>query len=322
MKAVLASGPGEFACLDMPAPPAPPGGRVLAVEAAGVCAADRMIWAGTGPWELTWPFVPGHEILGRDLATGERLTAEVAIPCGTCQLCADGRAHLCPHAAHLGSALPGGFAQQVALPATARVHAVPDSLPRAAAVLAEPMACAVHAVRRAGVRAGATVAVIGLGAVGALAVVAARARDAGRILAVVRSQAKADLARRLGAEPVLAGDDGAGARTGPVSGQAEAVIECSGDAAAGDLALRLAAPGGRVCLYSVYPAPARLDLNQISEFKELTVTGGHLAPGCFPEAISLLAAVPAAAHAQEIALADFRRALAGPRPRVKAALVP
>lgn len=321
MRAVLASGPGRFACRDIGAPQLPPGGRVLAVEAAGVCAADRMIWNGTGPWELAWPFVPGHEILGRDVATGERLTVEVGIPCGTCRRCTGGRYHLCPRARHLGSGLSGGFAQQVALPAQARVHAVPDGLPRAVAVLAEPMACAVHAVRRADVRPGTTVAVIGLGTVGALAVVAARARGASRILAVVRSRAKAGLARCLGAEPVPS--DGDGAWTGPLTDRAEAVIECSGDPDAADLALRLAAPGGRVCLYSVYPAPARVDLNQVSEFKELTVTGGHLAPGCFPEAISLLRDVPEAVHAEEMGLADFRQALAAwPRPRVKMALLP
>jgi hypothetical protein len=53
------------------------------------------------------------------------------------------------------------------------------------------------------------------------------------------------------------------------------------------------------------------------------VTGGHLAPGCFPEAILLLPDVPAEVHAEEVGLADFRRALAGwPRQRVKMALLP
>ena len=322
VKAVLAHAPGRFEYADVPEPVPAPGTRVLRVEAAGVCAADRMLWHGTGPWQVGWPFVPGHELLGRDVVTGERLTAEVSLPCGCCRHCRGSHGNLCRQARHIGSDLPGGFAEWVALPAGTRVHLVPDSLPPAAAVLAEPMACAVHAVRRAGVGPGDTVAVIGLGAVGALAVLAARARSAERVLALVRSGPKAELARLLGAEPVAvpAGDDAAGAG---LDACADAVIECSGDPAAAALALRLAAPGGRVCFYSVYPSSATVDLNLISEFKELTVSGGHLAPGCFPEAISLLATMPAELQASQLPLAEFERALqAPPYPRVKAALVP
>jgi len=91
------------------------------------------------------------------------------------------------------------------------------ALPAVAAVLAEPMACALHAVRRAGVRAGDAVAVVGLGSVGALAVHAARAAGA-EVAAVVRSRAKAALARRLGA-------------TADVVDAPRVVIECSGSAA-------------------------------------------------------------------------------------------
>ena len=54
-------------------------------------------------------------------------------------------------------------------------------------------------------------------------------------------------------------------------------------------ALELVAPGGRVVLYGVYPRPVTLDANQVAEFKELTVVGGHLAPGQFPDAVALLA---------------------------------
>jgi threonine dehydrogenase-like Zn-dependent dehydrogenase len=325
VRAVTAHGPYAFECAGTPAPDVSPGSRLVRVEATGVCAADRMLWHGTGPWQVRWPFVPGHEILGRDAGTGERLTVEVKVPCGQCRYCRAGRGNLCPRGRHIGSSLPGGFAELLVLPPEALVHPVPDELPRAAAVLAEPMACALHAVTRAAVKAGDTVAVIGLGAVGALAVVCARARLASRVLAVVRTSEKAELAKRIGAEPVAAG--GAAARGVPAvedaEGLADAVIECSGDPAAAATALALAAPGGRVCLYSVYPGPATVDLNQVSEFKELTVAGGHLAPGCFPEAIRLLAGVPAELHAAGADLADFKRVLDHPDPsHVKVALLP
>ena len=310
MKALVARGPGAFAVEDVAEPVVAPGGRLVHVEAAGVCAADRKLHSGDHPWgELRWPFTPGHELLGRDDDTGERLTCEVKVPCGACRWCRDGRENLCPHGAHLGSGFPGAFAERLALPPGARVHRVPDDLPTEAAVLAEPMACAVHAVRRAGVRAGDTVTIIGLGAIGALAVHAALAAGAD-VAVALRSDAKADLARRLGAEPAAA--------------QARVVIECSGSADGAARALEFAEPGGTVCLFGVYPDRVVLDVNRIAEFGELTVVGGHLAPGAFPAAIELLADVDSAAVVTATRpLGDFAAALApATTPRLKEVLLP
>lgn len=324
MKGVLARGPGRFDHADLAEPVLPDGGRILAVEATGVCAADRMLWNGTGPWAVSWPFVPGHEILGRDVHTGVRCTVEVKVPCGRCRYCAAGRTNLCPRGRHFGSDLPGGFAERIAVPPGAAVHPVPDSLDRDAAVLAEPMACAVHAVRRAAVTTGDRVAVIGLGAVGALAVVAARARSARGVVAVVRGGYKAELAQCLGAEPLSTVDAEPLSTVDDGRDGFDAVIECSGDPDAAELALRLAAPGGRVCLYSVYPRRSSVDLNQVAEFKELTVAGGHLAPGCFPEALALLPSVPAHLLVTGVRpLSAVERALEpADRPRVKEVVVP
>ncbi len=311
MRALVARGPGAFAVEEVPEPVVAPGGRLVHVEAAGVCAADRKLYTGQHPWgELEWPVVPGHELLGVDDATSERITCEVKVPCGRCRCCASGRGNLCPTGPHLGSGIPGAFAERLALPPDALVHRVPAALATTAAVLAEPMACALHAVRRAGVRAGDAVTVIGLGSVGALAVHAARAAGA-EVAAVVRSQAKATLARRLGAS-VDVGD------------APRVVIECSGSAAGAAAALRLVAPGGSVCYFGVYPPTVALDLNQVAEFKELTVVGGHLAPGCFPEAVELLSTVDAdAVVTARRPLAQFRVALEpSVAPRVKEVLVP
>lgn len=322
MRAVVARGPGDFGVEEVPEPVPPAGGRLVQVEAAGVCAADRMLWRGDGPWDgLRWPFVPGHEVLGRDVATGERLTVEVMVPCGRCPRCVAGRTNLCPHGTHVGSGIPGGFAERLALPPAARVHAVPDRLPLAAAVLAEPMACALHAVRRAAVRPGDSVVVLGLGSIGSLAVHAARAEGAARVVAVTRSAARSAFAVEIGADRAVS------ERTAEaeLAGGADVVLECSGDPRLAATALRLATPGGRVGLYGVYRRPATVDLNQITEFKELTVTGGHLAPGCFPDAIRMLADVCGDRLVTAVRPLDAVRAALAPatgRARVKEVLVP
>jgi 2-desacetyl-2-hydroxyethyl bacteriochlorophyllide A dehydrogenase len=286
MRAVVARGPGSFSVEQVPEPA---GGLVVEVEAAGVCAADRMLFSGRHPWgELAWPFTPGHELLGRvvgsdgRLPAGTRVTAEVKLPCGACEACARVEPHLCPHGRHLGSGIPGAFAERVALPAEALVHAVPDELTTRQAVLAEPMACALHAVRRAGVQPGDRVAVAGLGGLGAVAVHAARAQGAAHVTAVVRSSEKALLARQLGYDAAV---------QQPAEGSYDTVLDVSGSVDAVDVLLRAVRPGGSVGVYGVYDRPLSLDLNSLAEFGELTVAGGHLAPGCFPDAIALLGQV-------------------------------
>jgi L-iditol 2-dehydrogenase len=287
MRAVVARGPGRFAVEQVDTPGA---GLVVEVEAAGVCAADRMLFTGRHPWgALDWPFTPGHELLGRVVTTdgrhpvGTRITAEVKLPCGDCAACERAQEHLCPTGAHLGSArVPGAFAEQVALPERARVHVVPESLTTRQAVLAEPMACAVHAVRRAGVRPGDRVAVAGLGGLGALAVHAARSQGASHVTAVVRSEAKAALAVSLGYDA---------ASSAPQDAAYDTVLDVSGSVEAVAVLLEAVRPGGRVGLYGVYDRPLPLDLNRLAELGELSLSGGHLAPGCFPEALQLLAGV-------------------------------
>jgi L-iditol 2-dehydrogenase len=286
MRAVVASGPGDFRVREVDEPAGP---LVVQVEAAGVCAADRMLWSGRHPWgELSWPMTPGHELLGRVVVgddrfpAGTRVTAEVKLPCGTCDWCRRGETHLCPHGGHLGSGIPGAFAERLALPAEALVHAVPEDLTTNQAVLAEPMACALHAVRRAGVRPGDRVAIAGLGGLGALAVHAARAEGASAVTAVVRTPGKFLLAGALGYDT---------ATTSPEDGAYDVVLDVSGSVDAVAVLLKAVRAGGRVGVYGVYDRPLPLDLNALAEFGELTVSGGHLAPGCFPDAIALLAGV-------------------------------
>ena len=132
------------------------------------------------------------------------------------------------------------------------------------------------------VRPGDRVAVAGLGGLGAVAVHAARAQGARHVTAVVRSPEKAALARRLGYD--AATDD-------PPDVAYDTVLDVSGSVDAVGVLLRAVRPGGRVGVYGVYDRPLPVDLNRLAEFGELSLSGGHLAPACFPEALELLGLV-------------------------------
>jgi L-iditol 2-dehydrogenase len=168
---------------------------------------------------------------------------------------------------------------------------------------------------------------MGAGAIGCAAIAVAVSRGA-EVLALVRSEERAQVAREAGAHPIIAAGDGAVAALRRAAGQVDGVIECTGVAALVPTALEVVRPGGRVVLYGVYRAPALLDLNLVAELKEIDVRGGHLAPhGAFGEAIRLLAdgAVDGARlithrHTLDDVLAALEPAV-GPT-RVKAVLEP
>jgi len=303
MRAVVAHGAGDFR-LEEVADPVLDGGAIVRVEAAGVCAADRMIHAGDSPWELEFPFVPGHEVVGTvtaidpdtathwGVAVGDRVVPEVMVPCGECALCRRDRMHLCRDGRHIGSSLPGGWAEQIWLPPEAVVWRVPDGLPPEEAVMAEPLAGAIHAIERADPGHEDTLVISGVGAIGAAAIAyVAAARPVGSLLALVTSPERGELARELGAHDTI--DVRA---TDPRSALAEhfdgigpdVFVELSGRTEAVDLALDAIVPGGRIVLYGVYRERGTIDWNVVAEFKELEIRGGHLAPHSFAAALDLL----------------------------------
>ena len=134
---------------------------VLTVETAGICGSDLHM-LGLGPSEVTL----GHEFGGR-LPDGRRVAVRPIGRCGSCDSCREFRANLCADAfaRFQGGAIDGGFADRVAVdPDT--VFPLYDSQTAGAAALAEPIAVAVHGVRRVDVQPGMSVAVVGAGSVG------------------------------------------------------------------------------------------------------------------------------------------------------------
>ena len=195
-----------------------PGGVLLRVRACGICGSDLHVLRGGWPPQPYWV---GHEIAGEvleadpdsGLRAGEHVAVEPIISCGHCRYCEGGAYNHCLQMDFVGGSLPGGYADYLHVPTARALHRVPPTLPWEEAALAEPLAVGVHALRLADLRAGMRVAIVGGGAIGLLALQAARALGAGPIGLLAKYDHQAALARRLGAAATaLSGAEGAPAR--------------------------------------------------------------------------------------------------------------
>lgn len=212
MKAVCLRGPnGKLEVEDRPRPSPGPGEILLRVRACGICHGDLMMRAGAFPF-VRFPVVPGHEIAGVVEEVGSGVTtwkpgdraglSVLYTSCGTCPQCARGAENLCSVWEWTGMMHDGGYADFVIARADYAV-ALPDQLPD---LEAAPLMCAgvtvYSGLLHSGVGSGHKVAVIGLGGLGHLAVLYARAMGA-RVAVLSTHAGKEAEAKQLGAERFL-----------------------------------------------------------------------------------------------------------------------
>lgn len=196
-------------------PPADPGpGEVrVAVHAAGICHSDAHYRAGVSPMgEL--PLTLGHEIAGvvdklgpgvTTLAAGQRVCLHYFVSCGECVECRAGHEQFCERYAMLGHHRDGGFAEFITVPARNAVP-LPDPIPfDQGAIMMCSSVTSLHALRKARLRLGETVAIFGSGGLGVSAIPLARALGARAVYAVDIRADKLAGASRLGATPIDAG---------------------------------------------------------------------------------------------------------------------
>lgn len=200
---------------EVPAPTAPAGGVVVEVHATGLCKSDWHAWVGHD--DVALPHVPGHELAGviaeigegvHDWSVGDRVTVPFVMGCGECEWCRSGNAQVCPRQEQPGFTQWGSFAERVVVRAAdTNLVAIPDGVSfEAAAALGCRFATAFRALTgRARVRPDEWVTVVGAGGVGLSAVMIGAALGA-RVIAVDRTPAALDVARRLGAEHTILAD--------------------------------------------------------------------------------------------------------------------
>jgi 2-desacetyl-2-hydroxyethyl bacteriochlorophyllide A dehydrogenase len=209
MRAVVVERPGAAELQNVPMPAPGPGEVLVRVAAAGICGSDVEVLEGRRPPRyVRYPIIPGHEWAGtveavgrdvEDLSEGAAVVTEGFRACGECARCREGLTNLCDvEYAETGFTHAGAFAEFVCVPAHL-VHRLPPGSDLAAAALLEPAACVAQGLLEIDLRPGLTVAVVGSGTVGLLAV-ALLSRVSPRRLALVGTRApRLELGLALGA---------------------------------------------------------------------------------------------------------------------------
>ncbi len=196
---------------------------IIEVMYAGFCGSDRGIWSRKAFGDMIHDSldrqgkdkrVVGHELLGRIVEVGSRVTAkyrlkpgdivstESHIVCGTCHQCRIGAQHVCARDRIIGISMDGCFADFLKLPAKALWPTDTSRIRPEVAAVQEPFGNAVHACQAADLR-GLRIAILGCGTIGLFALLIARGLGAGRIIGIEPNPKHADMARRLGCDAVI-----------------------------------------------------------------------------------------------------------------------
>lgn len=293
MRAVVLDRPGSFRVTDVPDPAPGAGQIVVKVEACGVCGTDLHIMDGEFP-PTPYPITPGHEFAGTiadtgpgagaslGLAVGDKVAVDPSLFCGYCRYCRAGRDNLCENWAAIGDTTDGAFAEYVAVPA-ANVYRLPGNLDGQQGAMIEPLACAVHGLRRLGGVFGDSVVLAGAGTMGLLLLQLLVHAGARSVTVVDKVPGRLEVARKLGASRTVTdladlADD-----------RFTAAVDATGVAPVIEGVSGLLERGGRLLVFGVSAADARIGASPFRIYNdEITITGSMAILRSFAPAVELM----------------------------------
>ncbi|WP_159881857.1 NAD(P)-dependent alcohol dehydrogenase [Paenibacillus puerhi] len=276
---------------------------LVKVMAVGVCGSDVHYYehGRIGSYIVDKPIILGHECAGMVVAAGakavrfqpgDRVAMEPGVTCGRCRYCKEGRYNLCPDVVFFATPpVDGAFAQYIKLREDF-LFPIPDHLSYEEASLVEPFSVGIHAAKRTGLQPGSSVAIMGMGPVGLMAVVAAKAFGATRIYVSDLEPVRLEAALKLGAthainvrerdtvEAILELTGGQGVDT---------AWETAGSPVALQSALKSLRRGGKLGIVGL-PAQsdAPLDIHVLID-REIEVYGIFRYANTYPDGIEFLA---------------------------------
>ena len=268
---------------DVPQPVPAADEVLLRVGAAGICGSELEGYLGMHPRRIP-PLIMGHEFSGTIEAVGEnvpgitpgtRAAVHPFVYCGECELCAAGHDNVCPQRQLIGMNRPGAFAEYVTVPARNLVP-LSDRLSDAEGALVEPLATAVHALRRLQGSPVGTAVVFGAGPIGLLCMEVAMLHGGSPVLVSDVNSARLETAHALGATRTVNPNEEdlqAVMRELTNGRMADTTIDAVGRAITRKQALDLLRPTGQALYVGMHDNGHDLDVQEVIIRKELTVHG-------------------------------------------------
>lgn len=303
MKTLVNTAPYVLELQDWPIPAYGPEDLLVRVKACAICGSDIKGYSGkTGRRQP--PIVMGHEASGvveavgdkvTRFAPGDRVTFDSTIYCLRCPYCLTGHYNLCENRQVLGVSegtyrRHGAMAEYVVVPQWIAVQ-MPEHLTFAQAALVETVSIGVHAANRTPLQLNDSVAIIGAGGVGLVALQAMRLKGAGRLVITDLSPARLELALRLGADAALRADepDLLGRLRAALGGRgADVAIEAVGIQTTVDTALAITRDAGALTLIGNVTPRVEMGLQSIVS-REITIYGVCASNGEIPACVELIA---------------------------------
>lgn len=282
MKAFIVHRPHHYSVVEIPVSEPGDGEVLVRSMYAGICGTDVELAKGMVRADaVNYPCIPGHEWSGivekvgsgvTGLKPGDRVVSEGVQHCGYCRFCRQGQTNLCEHMKELGFTIPGGLSQYVI--ANARmIHRLPDDFPLDMAALIEPTAVTTRGVWRAKPKPGETIAVIGPGTVGLLAVMISKLFSPRQIILIGVTDESLKLGQSLGATEIInLSEEEAAGRIDKL--EADIVFECAGKSSAVGMAFSIVRRGGKVVLLGAAGKDAKMELfSDLFHVKDLEIHG-------------------------------------------------
>ncbi len=290
--------PGKIEFQEIPVPQPQPGEALIQIMKIGICGSDIHVYHGEHPF-TSYPVTQGHEVSGvvhalgtgvTGLTVGQKVTIQPQVVCGACYPCRHGKYNLCENLKVMGFQTTGVASQYFAVDA-AKVTPLPESMDLDEGAMIEPLAVAVHAVRRAGDVAGQDICVLGAGPIGILVAQAAKGMGARRVMVTDVSGLRLEKAKECGADfCVNTKEKDFGAALVECFGpdKADVIYDCAGNNTTMGQAIAHARKGSALILVAVFAGMASVDLAVLNDHELDLNTSMMYRTEDYAEAISLV----------------------------------